>query len=124
MIREVTKEFSFDSAHYLIGYRGKCANNHGHHFVLQVTLRGKSLDNQGMILDFGEIKEIVNRLIINRLDHKCINDIVDFNPTAENLAEWIFNQLFTVFNGLYKDVSLNSVKLWESPGNMTEYRRE
>lgn len=115
----LTKEFHFDMAHALLGYEGKCKNIHGHSYELKVTLIGKvkngSLDSdEGMLIDFGVLKEIVNRKIIKPFDHALVlNDrmeinkklgegfeqlfFVPFQPTCENLlahfAELITSEL-------------------------------
>lgn len=116
---EVTREFVFDSAHHLHNYRGMCANLHGHTYRLQVTVGGEP-DADGMIVDFGTLKEIVNSVVIDKLDHKYLNDILPFNPTAENMVKWIFNQLKSSFYS--SRTYLASVKLWETPNSFAEYR--
>jgi 6-pyruvoyltetrahydropterin/6-carboxytetrahydropterin synthase len=87
----VTKEFSFDSAHYLTDYYGKCEQMHGHTYWLKVTVEGKVQEN-GMVIDFALIKQIVKNRILNKLDHKTLNDIIP-NPSAERIAIWIWKKL-------------------------------
>ena len=118
----VTKEFTFDCAHFLNGYEGKCALMHGHTYKLQVTLYGTPKDN-GILMDFSEIKKLVEEEVINKLDHTCLNDFFGtFNTTAENLVVWIFDQIERAV--LFKGVSVDNVKLWETPTCFTEYRGE
>ena len=83
-------ETTIDSAHQLIGFNGKCSNIHGHSWKLEVLIKGDpdQLDEVGILFDFGNVKDIKELL-----DHKFINDVVDFNPTAENLSVFIFNEL-------------------------------
>lgn len=108
----VTREFKFDAAHYLKGYAGDCANLHGHTWRFAVTIGGNTVDEVGMLVDFKTIKKVVQGLIIDKVDHKCLNDVLPFNPTAENISAWIFQQLSLVLNSLF--YKLVSVKVWEN----------
>lgn len=87
----VTKEFTFDAAHYLTQYYGKCENLHGHTYKLHVTLSGEMQQN-GLLIDFVILKRIVKKHVLDFLDHKNLNDIFD-NPTSEHIAKWIWNKL-------------------------------
>ena len=92
---KVTVETSFSSGHYLRNYRGKCENPHGHNYRVLVTLGSKNLDETGLLLDFKELKKLLNP-IVEYLDHQMINDLVPFttlNPSAENLARYFFDQI-------------------------------
>jgi len=87
---EIKKTLEISAAHWLkLDYESKCANLHGHNWIVTVYLRAKELNANGMIMDFTEIKQKVT----NQLDHKILNDIVSFNPTAENLAKYICDTL-------------------------------
>lgn len=99
----------FDSAHYLNNYNGKCANLHGHRYEYQITLVGNVKEN-GMVIDFKEVKEAMKSLE-EVVDHRCLNDILDFNPTAEKLALWI--KVFFTYK--LQSVYIESVTLWETP---------
>ena len=91
---EVTVEAGFSSGHYLRNYKGKCENPHGHKYRVEVTLRGEALDRAGLLLDFKDLKQVL-RPVIERLDHKMINDLEPFteiNPSAENLARYFFDE--------------------------------
>src|SRR5207302_7190524 len=82
---EVTVEDSFAAGHYLRNYKGKCENPHGHNYKVRVTLQGRELDHAGLLLDFKELK-LVMKPVIERLDHRMINDVAPFttlNPSAE-----------------------------------------
>jgi len=83
----VVKEFTFDAAHNLVQYHGKCEKLHGHTYKLQIVVCGEK-DEEGMVIDFIELKEIVKREVLNYLDHAYINEIIP-QPSAENIAEWI-----------------------------------
>jgi len=87
---EIKKTFEISAAHKLaLDYESKCTQLHGHNWIITVYLRAKALNKHGMIMDFTEIKQ----KITNQLDHKIINDILPFNPTAENLAHYICETL-------------------------------
>ena len=113
VLMEIGKEFTFDSAHYLIDYRGPCEHIHGHTYRFEVTLSG-AVGEGGMVMDFAEIKAVVEALVLSKLDHKLLNDIIP-QPTAEHIAIWIWN-------ALKKSLPLSSIKLWESPGSFVIYR--
>jgi 6-pyruvoyltetrahydropterin/6-carboxytetrahydropterin synthase len=85
------KDFTFDSAHFLTEYHGKCEVLHGHTYHLSVTIQGKP-DQNGMILDFLVLKEIVIQNILSKIDHRLLNDLFQ-NPTTEIIAKWIFETL-------------------------------
>lgn len=108
----VTKEFTFDSAHSLRDYVGPCANMHGHTYKLQITVKGERSAN-GLIMDFKDLKQIVKDKVINKLDHAVINEVMDTNPTAENMLAWIWTQI-------HEDIRqhacrLAKIRLWETP---------
>jgi 6-pyruvoyltetrahydropterin/6-carboxytetrahydropterin synthase len=106
----LTVEGHFSSAHYLPDYEGKCANMHGHRWIVEVTFGpflGK--DPLGMACDFHKLKDEIN-VVCDRLDHQTLNDFVE-RPTAENLVDYFFDELE---RGCPHPVQ--SVKLFESPG--------
>lgn len=110
----VTKKFTFDSAHKLINYEGKCKNLHGHTYSLYVTVSGEIDKLSGMVVDFNLIKNVVNENVIYILDHNMLNEIVK-QPTAENLAVWIWSQL--------KDkIKVCKIDLWETPDSFVTYK--
>ncbi len=96
-------ETTIDSAHYLFGYAGKCKHTHGHTWLLKVWIRGNDsqTDEVGILFDFGRINEIKDML-----DHKCINETVSFNPTAENISGFIFAKLKQMNSNLKYKVRL------------------
>lgn len=87
----ITKCFTFDAAHALTRYYGKCENLHGHTYRLEVTVEGPVRDN-GMVVDFLLLKRVVKRQVLDQLDHQNLNDHFD-NPSAENIAVWIWERL-------------------------------
>jgi len=88
---QLTREFKFDSAHFLTKYHGRCEHLHGHTYRLWVTIEGEIQEN-GMLLDHGFLKKIVKEQVINKFDHRCLNDFFD-NPTAEIIAKHIWETL-------------------------------
>ncbi len=104
----IVKE-SFDAAHFLENYTGKCAKIHGHTWHVEVELLGKDLDKTGMLIDFGEVKKRIRGLLP---DHEFLNDILPINPTAENLARYFFEKFRDEFRE--KHVKVKSVTIWES----------
>ena len=117
----VTKEFTFDSAHFLPNYHGKCENMHGHTYRLQVTVDGP-VDEDGLVIDFVLLKKVVKEKVLEKLDHKLINDIIKI-ASAENTAIWIWDRLAKV-SEFPKDVRLHEVKLWETPNSFVTYHGE
>ncbi len=91
---EVTVEAGFSSGHYLRDYQGKCENPHGHNYRVLVTLAGRELESNGLLLDFKVLKEVL-KPVVEYLDHHMINELEPFtrlNPSAENLAKYFFDQ--------------------------------
>ncbi|MDW7674851.1 MAG: 6-carboxytetrahydropterin synthase QueD [Bacillota bacterium] len=115
----------FDAAHFLRNYQGKCANVHGHTWQVQAVVKGTKLNKQGLLIDFGILKKLL-AIVVEQLDHKLINDVKGFsenemNPTAENIACFIFNQLR---DKLPEEITLSSIEVWESPKSSAIYSQE
>lgn len=109
---KITKVFTFDSAHKINLDGTKCENLHGHTYKLEVTVAGKC-DEMGMVMDFGLLKEIVDKNVIKILDHHYLNDLFDFNPTSENILNWIWHKIYDLLKT--DRVSLYGLRLWETP---------
>jgi 6-pyruvoyltetrahydropterin/6-carboxytetrahydropterin synthase len=98
-------------AHNLkLSYESKCSNIHGHNWIITVFCKNETLNQDGMIVDFKHIKTMIS----DKLDHQYINDVVDFNPTAENMAKWIHD----LVPFCYK------VSVQESEGNIAIFKEE
>jgi 6-pyruvoyltetrahydropterin/6-carboxytetrahydropterin synthase len=113
----VSKEFTFDSAHHLHCYEGKCQNLHGHTYRLQVVMSGRT-DDRGLTIDFSDIKRIAKQYVIDRLDHQYLNEVLPLmNTTAENMVVWIYEKIQSALEQEYEnsEVRLEEIRLWETP---------
>jgi 6-pyruvoyltetrahydropterin/6-carboxytetrahydropterin synthase len=108
-------EFYFAAAHRLPRYEGPCFRLHGHNYKFFVTVEGEVDPRTGMIADFGVLKQVVQEQVLARVDHRNLNDILD-NPTAENIARWIWEALAPRLAGLAE------VRLYEIPDCCVTYR--
>jgi 6-pyruvoyltetrahydropterin/6-carboxytetrahydropterin synthase len=121
---EVTVEDSFAAGHYLRNYRGKCENPHGHNYKVRVTLSGKELDQAGLLLDFKDLREVM-RQVIDRLDHQMLNSIEpfkDLNPSAENLAKYLYDQTNTGLSQMTNGrVHVKAVTVFETDTTTAKY---
>ena len=114
------KEFEFDAAHYLPEYHGKCEKLHGHTYKLVVKLKGQP-DAEGMVMDFLVLKRIVTEKVLSVLDHACLNEVLS-QPSAENIALWVWAQLE---NELRRDnARLSAVEVWETKTSGVVYQGE
>lgn len=141
-IIKITKQFSFEMAHALRNYDGLCRNIHGHSYKMDITLAGQPLHDEsspknGMVMDFGDLKRLVNEEVISLLDHALVLNaktdaqlvevlkqnyekivIVDFQPTTENLLNFIAGKIQT---RLPDDVKLTCVRLRETDTSYAEW---
>lgn len=110
----IAKRFTFDAAHFLTQYKGKCEALHGHTFTLEVSVIGTP-DKEGMVIDYTLLKDIVKEAVVDRLDHTCLNDLFDFSPTSENLLFYMADVLEPLLKtSRYR---LHSLTLWETANN-------
>lgn len=141
----VTKEFNFEMAHALYGYDGPCKNIHGHSYQLSVTVIGKTIsekENQklGMVIDFSDLKKIVEECVVKEFDHSLVLNensphkdfvvknlllgkitLVPFQPTCENMLTH-FAQILK--NKFKRDVGLHHLELRETPNSYAEWFAE
>ena len=107
----VSKRMEIAGAHNLkLDYESKCTNLHGHNWIVTVYCKSSILNQNGMIIDFKKVKELVS----DKLDHQYLNEVVDFNPTAENMAKWICDNVPYCYK----------VSVQESEGNIAIYERD
>lgn len=104
----ITKRIEISSAHRLeLDYPSKCSNLHGHNWTVTVHCRARELNANGMVTDFSHIKECV----ADALDHRVLNDVLPFNPTAENIACHLCHTIRNCYR----------VEIRESEGNEAAY---
>ena len=112
----------FAAAHQLKMVAKKCENLHGHNWKIEVCLAGEALNSAGVLMDFGQLKEILSE-IIERLDHKFLNELESFNdsfpPSSENISYYIANELQASINDPL--VKVSSVTAWESENACATY---
>ena len=107
----VRKRLEVSAAHWLeLSYESKCSSLHGHNWIIIVECRSRELNADGMVADFTLIKN----KIMDMLDHRVINDVLPFNPTAENIARWVVDTIPTCFR----------CEVQESEGNMAAYEED
>ncbi len=130
---QLTQQFEFSAAHRLhcSGLSddenrqlfGKCNNpaGHGHNYVVEVTVSNQLESDRGIVIELGKFESIVKRLVIDRLDHKHLNQdveyFVDVNPSVENIAIAVFDWL----SGQFGEAKLERVKIYETPKTWAEY---
>jgi len=107
----VTKRLEISAAHRLtLSYESKCTAMHGHNWIVTIHCRAAALNADGMVTDFTDIK----RAVLDRLDHTCLNDVLPFNPTAENIARYICDLVPNCYR----------VEVQESEGNTAAYEKD
>ncbi|MED3393531.1 6-carboxytetrahydropterin synthase QueD [Bacillus wiedmannii] len=125
----VSKEFTFDAAHHLHCYEGKCKNLHGHTYKVVFGISGY-VNEIGLAIDFGDIKEIWKNEIEIYLDHRYLNETLPaMNTTAENMVVWIYEKMAEALlkdnrANKYKGARVEFVRLFETPTSYAEVRRE
>ncbi len=118
---QITVEQHFDAAHFLRGYQGKCEALHGHRFRVVVNIRASGVNDIGIAYDFAKLKQHLGDILV-RFDHTCLNDVTPFdkiNPSSENIAATIYNELTLKLAGA--PVSLSGIEVWESPQSGVSY---
>ncbi len=130
---QVAREIEFCYGHRLLNYPGKCRHLHGHNGIAIITLQAETLDDRGMLVDFGDIKQTVQLWVDENLDHNmilCKDDpivpvleslgerhfLMDSNPTAENIARLIFER------ALSEGLPVVKVQLWETANCNASYQ--
>ena len=132
-MHQVTKIIHFCYGHRLLNYEGKCRHLHGHNGRVEIQLSREKLDERGMVVDFDEIKQVVQTWINTELDHKMLLNradpilpvlqklgepvhILDVNPTAESIARLIYEFAAS------RKLPVTAVRLWETDASFASYR--
>ena len=143
---KIGKVIQWDMGHRVLNHRSVCKGLHGHRYKAEICVEGnlieeKGASEEGMVIDFADIKKVAQKFIQEELDHSFMvwdRDhelleffkssqghkpvIVPFTPTAENVAAYIFNKLKDKFTDVFKTgLKLQSVKLWETPSSYALY---
>ena len=146
---KIGKVIQWDMGHRVLNHRSVCKGLHGHRYKAEICVEGdlvekKDASEEGMVIDFADIKKTAQKFIQEELDHAFMvweKDIelleffknskghkpviVPFTPTAENVAAYIFNELKDKFTDVFKTgLHLQSVKLWETPSSYALYESE
>lgn len=146
---KISKQIEWDMGHRITNHKSKCRNLHGHRYKAEICVEGKlikvkNLSEEGMVMDFGLIKEFAIKYVHDVLDHGFMawekdellvsffkknpnqkHIFVPFVPTAENIAAWIFVQLDKRIKDKFKtNLRLYSIKLWETPSSVTVCTRK
>lgn len=139
----ITKQFSFETGHALYGYDGKCRNVHGHSYKLSVTVIGNPIHDKsnvkyGMVIDFGDLKKIVNEEIVDIFDHATVFNgntphvelakelkdrghhvlLVDYQPTSEMM---VIDFAKKIKSRLPENIKLHSIRLQETDSSYAEW---
>ncbi|HLV47411.1 MAG TPA: 6-carboxytetrahydropterin synthase [Flavobacterium sp.] len=139
----ITKQFNFETGHALYGYDGKCRNVHGHSYKLSVTVIGKPITDSnhvkyGMVIDFSDLKKIVQEEIVSNFDHATVFNkntphielakeledrghhviLVDYQPTSENM---VIDFAQRIKNRLPENIKLFSLRLQETESSYAEW---
>jgi 6-pyruvoyltetrahydropterin/6-carboxytetrahydropterin synthase len=114
----------FSAAHMLIGYDGPCARLHGHNWQVEAEVVATQLNNAGIAIDFKIIKQALKK-VLEQVDHQFLNEIPPFteiNPTAENVAAWVYQEIGPLLNS--ETVKVSAINLWETDNARVRYTEE
>lgn len=126
---ELEVKCTFDAAHRVEGYPGKCDRLHGHTWTVAAKVQGRELDELGLLVDFKLLNQALKDVAAT-LDHQCLNDLQAFagkNPTAENIAQYVYRSIAA--HEIFRQNSARSVRLaevlvWESAHSAVRYFEE
>lgn len=145
----ITRRLEFDAGHRIPNHKSQCRHLHGHRYAIEITLSGEIVaaagaSDEGMVMDFGDVKEVAKRVVVDAWDHaflvysgdKTVADflrtlpdhktvVLDVVPTAENLALAAFRLLDPVYRDVYGNaLRLERVRLYETPNNWADATRD
>ena len=123
---ELTVKAEFEAAHQINGYKGKCQRLHGHNWAVEAIVEGNELDELGMLIDFKILKAELNN-VLDELDHRYLNELQIFaikNPTAENLAKYVFDNLSASEIFTNSKARLKAIRVFESPRSCVTYTED
>tara|TARA_Y100000031_G_scaffold51576_1_gene59176 strand:+ start:54 stop:422 length:369 start_codon:yes stop_codon:yes gene_type:complete len=118
---EVLIKSDFCGAHNLEGYKGRCEELHGHNWKVEARFQKNSLDDIGIAADFKDLKAML-KVVLEKMDHAYLNKLESFkgkNPSAENIAQYIYTELGKSIKT--KGLSVKSVSVWESDATCATY---
>jgi 6-pyruvoyltetrahydropterin/6-carboxytetrahydropterin synthase len=113
----------FSAAHRLVGYEGNCERIHGHNYKVEVCVSSSELNSMGLVIDFRLVRRLLGG-ILKDMDHQYLNDLdafMDQNPSAENIARYIYNRLT---KDIPPPVKLLAVRVWENDDCCATYSKE
>lgn len=122
---ELVVKSHFCAAHQVVGHSGKCARMHGHNFNVEAYFTSPDVDAIGIAIDFADLKLAINE-VIDSLDHISLNDLPEFtgstknNPTAENIARFLYKKLETSIKK-YQGAKVTKVTIWETEKYAASY---
>lgn len=117
---EICVEKTFAAAHFLPGYAGPCSRLHGHNYRVRVYLRGTSLDDNGLLCDFGTVKTALNE-VLGRYDHFTLNDLPDFKQTAPSTENVAFRIAEAMQKFTFGEAIVHRVEVQETPNQSATY---
>jgi len=113
----IAKRFDFSASHQLdLGEGHPCARIHGHNYTVEIILGAEDLDDKGMVLDYGKLAPF--KEVVNGLDHRHLNDVLPVEPTAENIAHWLYSQAIELWPNL-----VFAIRVSETGKTWAEYAR-
>ncbi|MDR0829320.1 MAG: 6-carboxytetrahydropterin synthase QueD [Prevotellaceae bacterium] len=115
----ISKKFNFSASHVLNGLKENhpCSRLHGHNYAVTFCFRANYLNETGFVVDYRDL-DIIKKFIDEKLDHQHLNDILDFNPTAENIAKFLYETFKPKFAELYR------VEVSETPSTNAVYEKD
>ena len=118
---EISRNYGFEAAHFIPNHKGLCKQLHGHSYTGKVTIAGVTLDGMGMIMDYGDLKVIIQDVIEDKFDHAMLNETFQ-EPTAEVMVLSFFNAIKDKLNRDYSGIRLIEVTLKETADSEARVR--